>query len=58
VTEPRIVRLADLPPAGRRIIAALLEAESAAARKRKAAPGPDKTPGAAATRTDHHAAST
>jgi hypothetical protein len=35
-----------------------LAAKSAAARKRKAAPGPDKTPGAAATRTDHHAAST
>jgi len=35
-----------------------LAAKSAAARKRKAAPGPDKTPGAATTRTDRHAAST
>jgi len=34
-----------------------LAAKSAAARK-KAAPGPDKTPGAATTRTDRHAAST
>ena len=34
-----------------------LAAKSAAARK-KAAPGPDKTPGAAVTRTDRHAAST
>jgi hypothetical protein len=34
-----------------------LAAKSAAAR-RKAAPGPDKTPGAAATRTRHDAAST
>ena len=34
-----------------------LAAKSAAARK-KAAHGPDKTPGAATTRTDRHAAST
>lgn len=31
-----------------------LAAKSAAARKRKAAPGPDKTPGTAATWTDRH----
>jgi hypothetical protein len=34
---PAPPRLADLPPAGRRIIAALLEAQAAAG-KRKAAP--------------------
>ncbi|MDR3639632.1 MAG: hypothetical protein P4L84_37880 [Isosphaeraceae bacterium] len=35
-----------------------LAAKSAAARRQKAVPGPDKTPGAAATRKDRHAAPT
>jgi hypothetical protein len=53
---PARVALADLPQAGRAIVLALLEAESAAACN-KAAPSSIRTLGAATTRTDRHAAS-